>query len=115
MLVVVEGFSNTSGATLSLSSTGTAFTQIGSTQVGGALASGFDSFGGIFYAVASSTDAGKVITATVGNPGGSTFIALSLASYSGCNTSSPIDVSGGANGSASPLNFPALTTTQGND
>ena len=117
MLLVINGFSNgaSGSVTVSASSTGTAFTQIGSQQVGGAGASGFNTFGAIFDAVASSTDAGKVITATINNPGGSNFIAMSMAAYTGASNTAPIDVSGGTNSATSPLTFPAETTTVAGD
>lgn len=114
MLLVVNGFAPTAGASLTVSSTGTAFTQIGSTQAGGAGASGYYAYGGIYYAVASSTDHGKVISVSVSG-GGSTFVCCALTAYTGASNSAPIDVSGGTNAASSPLTFPAETTGVAND
>jgi len=113
MLLVVNGFSNGTSPVVSVSSTGTAFTQIGTQQAGGT-DSGYTAYGAIFYAVASASDAGKVITASVSG-GGSPFLATALASYTGASNSAPVDVSGGANSGSSPLNFPAETTGYAGD
>lgn len=113
MLLVVNGFSNGVSPVVSVSSTGTAFTQIGP-QVQGGSASGFSSYGAIFYAVASATDAGKVITASITGGGGPSF-ATALAAYTGASNSAPIDVSNGAGSGVSPLAFPTLITGQAGD
>lgn len=113
MLLVVNGFSNGTSPVVSVSSTGTAFTQIGS-QVAGGSASGFSSYGAIFYAVAAATDAGKVITASI-TGGGTPSFATALAAYTGASNSAPIDVSGGAGSGVSPLSFPTLSTGHAGD
>src|SRR5215469_3557921 len=110
ILLVVEDFSSGTTPGISLSSTGGAFTQIGSTQIGGGGASGFNSAGAIYYRVATAADPGATVTATATGTGGQNFWAIALAAYTGARTPSPVDVSGGANAAASPLNFPALTT-----
>ena len=109
MILVLNGFSSGTSPALSVSSTGTAFTQIGSTQAGGT-ASGFTTYGAIYYAVASSTDAGKVLTLSISG-GGTSFICAALAAYTGASNASPIDVSGGVASASSPLTVPARTTT----
>ena len=113
MLLVVNAFSNGVSPVVSVSSTGTAFAQIGPQQAGGS-ASGFSSFGAIFYAVATATDAGKIITASA-TGGGTLSFATALAAYTGASNSAPIDVSGGAGSGVSPLSFPTLITGQAND
>lgn len=110
MILVVNGFSSGASVSLTVSSTGTAFTQIGTTQQGGT-ASGFTTYGGIYYAVASGTDAGKVITIGTTQTGGTLFICGALAAYTGASNTTPIDVSGGAASSTSPLTVPSKTTT----
>lgn len=113
MLLAVNAFSNGTTPALTVASTGTAFTQIGATQKGGT-GSGYSVYGGIYYAVAAGTDAGKVITASVSG-GGAPFVCVALAAYTGVSSSAPVDVSGGANAGISPLTFPAETTGVAND
>ena len=113
MLLIVNGFTNGTGPVLTVSSTGTAFTQIGATQAGGS-GSGYTAYGGAYYAVATSADAGKIISASVSG-GGSPFMCSVLAAYTGASTTAPVDVSGGANSASSPLTFPAKTTGAAGD
>jgi hypothetical protein len=89
MLLAVAAF-YTAAFTPAIASTGTAFTQIGASQAGGN-ADGFVLNGSIWYAIASASDAGKVITAS----GNSAFWGLSLVAYTGASNSAPVDVDGG--------------------
>jgi hypothetical protein len=113
MLAAVEVFDNGTGPTVAVTSTGTSFTQLGSQQKGGT-ASGFSSYGSVWYAVASGTDAGKVITATATTLGTTTFTYVGVVAYSGTGGGAP-DVSGGTAAGTSPLTFPSETTTESGD
>ncbi len=112
MIVGVDAFLN-SAPTLTIASTGSSWTQLGSTIPSGA--GGFSAYGAAFYCVAGSTDAGKVVTinnTASGNP----YYTLVFAAYAGANTSSVVDVSGStATTSNTTVTCPSKTTTVNND
>lgn len=107
MLLLTEAFTiSGSEATLSVASTGTAFTQIGITQF--ATTGSVSIQGAIWQATAGASDAGKTITAasTIG-----AFWALALGCYAGFNQSASIDVAGGiAQTGVATLATPSETT-----
>jgi hypothetical protein len=57
------------------------------------------SFGYAYYRVATAGDQGATLTITEsGSPAGATWMAVTMAAYTGASTSSPIDVAFGNNG-----------------
>ncbi len=73
-------------------------------------------YGYAYYRVATAGDPGASLTITeTGSPAGTTWLAVALASYTGANTSSPVDVAGGANASAALVTCPSETTATAND
>lgn len=75
------------------------------------------SYGFFYYAIATASDPGATLTISEsGSPAGTTWFAVSLASYTGASTSSPIDVLAGNNAQAvASLNGPTISTVQAND
>jgi hypothetical protein len=95
-------------STCTISSTGTAPTQVGTTQTTSSAVHGCWQF------VASGTDSGKVITIT----GGSGKLGVALASYTGGLTSAPVDQSSLSNapgGSSATHVCPTVTTVTDQD
>lgn len=108
-IICVMAFDGASGGTLSLSSTGTTPTAIDQAQT--AQSGGIVMNGGDWYFVASASDAGKVLTATLSG-GTNPFWDISLAAYTGASNSTPIDVHGvGTNvGTSATGTTPTKTT-----
>jgi hypothetical protein len=112
MIIGVDAFIN-SAPTLTISSTGSSWTQLGSTIPAGA--AGYSAYGAVFYCVAGSTDAGKVVTIN-NTASGDPYYTLVFAAYSGARTSLPIDVSGfTATTSNTTVTCPSKTTGANND
>lgn len=109
-IICVMAFDGASGATLSLSSTGTAPTLIDQAQT--PIFSGIFQNGGDWYFVASGTDAGKVLTATLSG-GTNPFWDISLAAYTGASNSAPIDVHGVATNTGTGASGTTPTRTTG--
>lgn len=84
-----------------------------------AIGGGIWSYGFAYYRVATAGDPGQVLTITeTGSPAGTTWIAVTINSYTGASTSAPIDVAGSANhgqGSQTSPACPAMLTGVAND
>lgn len=109
VFLVAEGVAG--GATapgFSVTSTGTAWTQIGATR---AVNNGSDANGtAVFWITAAAGDIG--LSVTVNSTGVNSFMSLAMGSWGGANGSAPVDVSGSA-GAANPtssVTCPAETT-----
>ena len=120
MLLSACGFDGASATTITVSSTGTAFTQITQNQTGGVAPATLYSNAGIWYAVAGAADAGATITLQMSDST-HVFWSATLADYTGASNSAPVDVSGGAKLSGASgtvgdsLACPAETTNTAND
>lgn len=76
------------------------------------------SYGYAYYRVATAGDPGATLTVSeTGSASGSTWFAMTLASYTGANTSSPIDTAAGANNAnvGDTVTCPTLLTNTASD
>lgn len=90
MILAVSAFDDTGAPALSVSSTGSAWTQMAGSAPNNGTTSGYRQYNAIFYCVAGSSDPGATVTVT--NANGSAFWELALVSYTGASTTNPIDV-----------------------
>jgi hypothetical protein len=114
VFVVFSALGSSSPETVQASSTGTSPSIVQSSQTVSIAA--VHCAMALFYFVASSSDAGKVITGSLVS-GDSSNWAAAIGAWSGASTSSPIDVSGVTSnaGNGNSLTCPSETTGVAND